>query len=337
MTRSIPTAIGRAREVVIPALRAAVAQLEPRMALVAGYQLDWNDEFGNPIEHGGGKALRPTLAIISAEAAGGTLADGVPPAVAVELVHNFSLLHDDVMDRDLERRHRPTGWVVFGDGQAILAGNAMLTLAFDVLLSHGEAGVRALPCLTEAVHQLISGQSDDLAFEGSAAVDLAACLHMEAGKTGALLACSAAIGAAAVRGRDQLVNALWRFGAELGMAFQLVDDILGITGDPVITGKSSSSDVRAGKRSAPVVAALTSGTNAGRRLAALLGDGRPDSEEEVRLATELISEAGGLDWAAREADRRLEAALAALEDASLPSAALHDLVTLARYVVERDH
>jgi geranylgeranyl diphosphate synthase type I len=121
------------------------------------------------------------------------------------------------------------------------------------------------------------------------------------------------------------------------MAFQLVDDILGITGDPVITGKSSSSDVRAGKRSAPVVAALTSGTNAGRRLAALLGDGRPDSEEEVRLATELISEAGGLDWAAREADRRLGAALAALEDASLPSAALHDLVTLARYVVERDH
>ena len=330
------TAIERAREVLIPALRSAVAQLEPRMALVAGYQLDWNDEFGNPIEHGGGKALRPTLAIISAEAAGGTLADGVPPAVAVELVHNFSLLHDDVMDRDLERRHRPTGWVVFGDGQAILAGNAMLTLAFDVLLSHGEAGVRALPCLTEAVHQLISGQSDDLAFEGSAAVDLAACLHMEAGKTGALLACSAAIGAA-VRSRDQLLNALWRFGAELGMAFQLVDDILGITGDPVITGKSSSSDVRAGKRSAPVVAALTSGTNAGRQLAALLGDGRPDSEEEVRLATELISEAGGLDWAAREADRRLGAALAALEDASLPSAALHDLVTLARYVVERDH
>jgi geranylgeranyl diphosphate synthase type I len=241
------------------------------------------------------------------------------------------------MDRDLERRHRPTGWVVFGDGQAILAGNAMLTLAFDVLLSHGEAGVRALPCLTEAVHQLISGQSDDLAFEGSATVDLIACLHMEAGKTGALLACSAAIGAAAVRGRDQLVTALWRYGAELGMAFQLVDDILGITGDPVITGKSSSSDVRAGKRSAPVVAALTSGTNAGRRLESLLGDGRPDSEEEVQLATELITEAGGLEWAAHEADRRLAAALAALDGAALPNAALQDLVTLARYVVERDH
>ena len=198
--------------------------------------------------------------------------------------------------------------------------------------------MRALPCLTEAVHQLISGQSDDLAFEGSATVDLAACLHMEAGKTGALLACSASIGAAAVRGRDQLVNALWRFGAELGMAFQLVDDILGITGDPVITGKSSSSDVRAGKRSAPVVAALTSGTNAGRRLAALLGDGRPDSEEEVRLATELIIGGGrpglGSPRGGSPARRR---PWPLCEDASLPSAALHDLVTLARYVVERDH
>jgi geranylgeranyl diphosphate synthase type I len=130
---------------------------------------------------------------------------------------------------------------------------------------------------------------------------------------------------------------LWCYGAELGMAFQLVDDILGITGDPVITGKSSSSDVRTGKRSAPVVAALTSGTNAGRQLSALLADGRPESEEEVRLATELIIEAGGLDWAAGEADRRLGAALAALEDASLPDAALQDLITLARYVVERDH
>jgi geranylgeranyl diphosphate synthase type I len=105
----------------------------------------------------------------------------------------------------------------------------------------------------------------------------------------------------------------------------------------VITGKSSSSDVRAGKRSAPVVAALTSGTNAGRRLESLLGDGRPDSEEEVQLATELITEAGGLEWAAHEADRRLAAALAALDGASLPNAALQDLETLARYVVERDH
>ena len=162
------------------------------MALVAGYQLDWNDEFGRSDRtrrrQGAAAHARDHRCRSSRRHARRWRASG---AVAVELVHNFSLLHDDVMDRDLERRHRPTGWVVFGDGQAILAGNAMLTLACECCSSHGEAGRRALPCLTEAVHQLlISGQSDDLAFEGSATVDLAACLHMEAGKTGALLACS---------------------------------------------------------------------------------------------------------------------------------------------------
>src|SRR4249919_1724737 len=133
--RAAPPAIDRAKELVVPALREAVGRLDPRIALIAGYQLNWNDEHGAPIEHRGGKALRPTLALISAEAAGGTAADGVPAAVAVELVHN------DLMDRDLERRHRPTGWTVFGDGQAILAGNAMLTAAFEALLADGLAGV----------------------------------------------------------------------------------------------------------------------------------------------------------------------------------------------------
>ena len=335
--RAAPPAIDRAKELVVPALREAVGRLDPRIALIAGYQLNWNDEHGAPIEHRGGKALRPTLALISAEAAGGTAADGVPAAVAVELVHNFSLLHDDLMDRDLERRHRPTGWTVFGDGQAILAGNAMLTAAFEALLADGLAGVRALPCLTRAVQQLISGQSDDLAFEGAATLSLADVLRMEAGKTGALLACSASIGAVAAGAPARVADGLAQYGAELGTAFQLVDDILGIDGDPEVTGKSSSSDVRTGKRSAPVVAALASGSGAGRRLGELLAKGPPASEADVELATRLIVEAGGLDWAAREADDRLARALHHLDALNLPSAPLNELVTLARYVVDRDH
>ena len=332
-----PAAIDRAKELVMPALRKAVGRLDPRMALIAGYQLNWNDEHGVPIAHPGGKALRPTLAVISAEAAGGTAADGVPGAVAVELVHNFSLLHDDLMDRDLERRHRPTGWRVFGDGQAILAGNAMLTAAFEALLADGERGARAMPCLTQAVQQLISGQSDDLAFEQTPRVLLDDVLRMEAAKTGALLACSASIGAVAVDAPRRVAAGLAAYGAELGMAFQLVDDILGIDGDPSITGKSASSDVRSGKRSAPVVAALNSGTDAGRELSALLADGPPNSEAQVQRATRLIVEAGGLDWAAREADDRLTRALHHLDALTLPSPTFNELVTLARYVVARDH
>jgi geranylgeranyl diphosphate synthase type I len=328
--------IDRARDLVDPAMREAIAALEDsHMRLISSYQMGWQDAEGASTERGG-KALRPTLAIVSAAAAG-EAAQGIPGGIAVELVHNFSLIHDDVMDRDVERRHRPTAWTVFGDGQAILAGNAMLTVAFDVLIADGDAGRRALPCLTRSIHELISGQSRDLALEGADAIDLQTCLAMEAGKTAALIAASASIGAEAVGASHEVIDALYGYGFELGMAFQLVDDILGIVGDPAVTGKSSSSDVRAGKRSAPVVAALTADSESSRRLAELLRDGPPITESDVELATELIVEAGGLDWAAKQADSRLDAALQHLDGAAIDPSARTDFEALARYVVDRDH
>jgi geranylgeranyl diphosphate synthase type I len=188
-----------------------------------------------------------------------------------------------------------------------------------------------------ATQRLISGQSEDLHFEGAAAISVADVLNMEAGKTAALLSCSASIGALAAGAPARTVSALAGFGHELGMAFQLVDDILGITGDPAVTGKSASSDVRAGKRSAPVVAALDAGTDASRRLADLLAGGAPNTDEDVVLATKLVEEAGGIDWAAREADARLGRALEQLESLPGPDHVVADLVALARYVVDRDH
>ena len=337
-SRTAPEAIGRVREPIQQALRAAVETLDDeRMRLIARYQLGWCDRDGAPIASGGGKAIRPTLAVVSAEVGGGTTADGLPAAVAVELVHNFSLLHDDVMDRDLERRHRPTGWAVFGEGQAILAGNAMLTRAIEALVGDGDNGQRALPCLLGATQRLISGQSDDLYFEGAPRIALDDVLRMEAGKTAALLACAASIGAVAVGAPAEVVAALRDYGHELGMAFQLIDDILGINGDPDVTGKSASSDVRAGKRSAPVVAALTAGTDASRRLADLLVAGAPSSDDDVILATKLIEEAGGIDWAARAADEHLARALGSLDSLPPERPVVGDLVAIARYVVDRDH
>jgi geranylgeranyl diphosphate synthase, type I len=338
VSRTAPEVVARAREPVQQALRAAVAGIEDdRMRLIASYQLGWCDRDGNPVPFSGGKGLRPTLAVVSAQAGGGTVDDGLAAAAAVELVHNFSLLHDDVMDRDLERHHRPTGWAVFGEGQAILAGNAMLTRALEVLADDGERGRRALPTMLAATQRLISGQSDDLHFEGATAITVEDVLNMEAGKTAALLACSASIGALAAGAPADTVSALRGFGHQLGMAFQLVDDILGITGDPAVTGKSASSDVRAGKRSVPVVAALDAGTDASRRLADLLAGGPPSTDEDVALATKLIEEAGGIDWAAREADAHLDRALGHLEVLAAPQDAVADLVALARYVVDRDH
>jgi geranylgeranyl diphosphate synthase type I len=342
MTRLLatPTAaldiLARSREIVEPALRAAVGTLaDDRMRLIASYQLGWCDADGTPTESGG-KAIRPALAILSAEAALGSAHAGIPGAVAVELVHNFSLLHDDVMDRDLVRRHRPTGWVAFGEGDAILAGNAMLTLAVEVLAGTGVEGRRSLPHLLTATQHLISGQSRDLYLEGRDAVTLTDVMEMEAGKTAALLSCSASIGALAAGAPEHIVTGLETFGSELGIAFQLVDDVLGVVGDPKRTGKSSSSDVRVGKRSAPIVAALTSGTPAGARLAEVLADAPLDDEDAVALATSLVEESGGLEWAVREADDRLERALDTLEQLPLADHAVTDLAAVASYIVARD-
>jgi geranylgeranyl diphosphate synthase type I len=337
MTSRAPAVVARCRDLVQPALQAAVDRLEdPLLRRIAGYHLGWLDADGAPVQLSGGKALRACLAVLSAEAGGGSAADGVPAAVALELVHNFSLLHDDIMDRDVERRHRPTGWVVFGEGPAILAGNAMLTCAIQELDAAPRSARAAMPHLLAAVQELIRGQSEDLALEGRSSVGLDEVLHMEAGKTAALLACAASIGAVAVGADDAVIAGLTSFGYEIGMAFQLIDDILGITGDTAVTGKSSSSDVRSGKRTAPIVAALRSATPAAGRLAALFADGPPNSDEDVARAAKLIDEAGGLEWAAGEADRRLGLALTTIAGLDIPHVPAVELVTLARYVVERD-
>jgi geranylgeranyl diphosphate synthase type I len=331
---SAPAFVSRHAPLVQQGLRAAVERIpDARMRRIAAYQLGWVEADGTPTEDGGGKGLRGALALAATEAAGADPPVGLPGAVAVELVHNFSLLHDDVMDHDVERRHRPTGWVAFGVGPAILAGTAMLTLAAQVLEDGAPAG---LACLLDATQLLISGQSEDLRLETERTASMADVLRMESGKTAALLACAAAIGPTSAGAPEPVIDALSGYGHELGMAFQLVDDVLGIVGDPAATGKSASSDVRAGKRSAPIVAALDSDSDAGRRLREMFAHGPLDSEEEVAVAAKLVDEAGGIDWARREAEEHASRAHDLLAGVPLRPDAVADLAALARYVVERD-
>ena len=177
--------------------------------------------------------------------------------MAVELVHNFSLLHDDIMDGDTERRHRPTAWTVFGTPAAILAGDALLALAQDILLEDGgPQGRWAARCLLAAVQRLISGQSADMEFEQRHAVSMDECLTMAGDKTAALMACACSIGAIFTGAPPSLAMSLADFGSHTGLAFQLVDDLLGIWGAPEVTGKPVWSDLRTRKKTLPVVAAM---------------------------------------------------------------------------------
>jgi geranylgeranyl diphosphate synthase type I len=332
-----PETVSRSQQLVEPALRAAVDRLAPVPRRIAGYHRGWWDADGLPAAREAGKALRPALAVLSAEAAGGPVEPAIPAAVAVELVHDFSLLHDDVMDGDTQRRHRPAAWAVFGTPQALLAGDAVLTLAVQVLSEATAPGREdALAALTTAIQQLVRGQFDDIAFEPRTDIEIDACLRMEADKTAALLACAASIGAQCLTAPTPVVNALYRYGCELGLAFQLVDDLLGIWGEPAVTGKPVLADLRAGKRSSPVVAAMRSGTPAGDELVAVLADGRPATEADVARAAVLVEQSGGRAWCVAEADRRLAAALAALDTAAIPAPARRELDAVARFVTERD-
>jgi geranylgeranyl diphosphate synthase type I len=336
--RSAQEVLTWSRSLVDPALRTAVHTLPETMRLVAGHHFGWWDERGDPVRAAAGKAVRPTLALLAAEATGGVPEAAVPAAVAVELVHSFSLLHDDVMDADVTRRHRPTAWTVFGIGAAILAGDSLLTLSFDVLAASGRPVAReGMRMLSAAVQDLVDGQSADLAFETRVDVGLPECLMMAEDKTGALLGCACGLGALFGGARPEQVGHLRDFGERVGLAFQLVDDLLGIWGDPHVTGKPAHSDLRRRKKSLPVVAALTSGTSAGEELATFYHRDEPMSDADLVRAAELIEAAGGRAWCQSKADDLLAEALCHVKAAAVAERATAELVALGRMVTRRDH
>jgi len=248
----------------------------------------------------GGKRLRPAMVLAACEAVGGDPRAALPFAGAVELVHTYSLVHDDLpsMDDDDLRRGKPTSHRVFGEATAILAGDALHSLAFELILDRVEPPTlacglaRDLACAA-GVGGMVGGQVEDLASTGQKP-DEAHLERMHAGKTAALFAASCEGGGRAGGGTPARLEALRRFGRELGLAFQIVDDVLDVTGTAESLGKTPGKDRRATKM--------------------------------TYVALE------GVPAARARARRRLEAALAAL--ATLPAPAA--LTALARYVVERD-
>jgi geranylgeranyl diphosphate synthase, type I len=335
MTMTMPAGVQEARDLVGPAVEAAVGRLSPEVRTVAAYHLGLANADGSPARAGAGKALRPALALLSVRAAGAAPERGVAPAAAVELVHNFSLLHDDIMDGDTERRHRPTAWTVFGVGAAILAGDALLALASDLLLEEQPYGVWSARCLSAAVQRLIAGQGADLAFERRADVQVADCTEMAGDKTAALMACACSIGAIHIGAPGSLAMSLAAFGAHAGLAFQMTDDLLGIWGSPDVTGKPVGSDLQARKKSMPVVAALTSDTDAGRELAALLAQPGALPADTVAHATMLVERAGGRQRTEAIADEALASAFEALEQADMPDGVRAEFAGIAEFITAR--
>lgn len=319
-----------------PALRSAVDGLPAQLRHVAGYHFGWWDDHGRPVE-AGGKALRPALVLLAAEAVGGSCEDAIMPAAAVELVHNSTLLHDDVIDGDGERRHRPAAWRVFGSADAILAGDALITEAIQLIATGGDRlSRRATRLLGQAAQEVMGGQCADVEFERRDNVEISEVVAMARAKTGALVRVSCELGALYGGGEPERIARLAAFGAAMGLAYQHVDDLLGIWGDPVVTGKPAHSDLHSRKKSLPVVAALTSGSAAGRELAALYRGAGPLTEEEAARAAELVERAGGRQWSQAQADELIARARDHLAEARPSPRAAAELDTLARLITRRD-
>ncbi|GAA2974799.1 MULTISPECIES: family 2 encapsulin nanocompartment cargo protein polyprenyl transferase [Streptomyces] len=329
----------RTRGLVDPHLRAAVDTLPGAIRRVARYHFGWQNADGTPASGQAGKAIRPALVLAAARALGGDPGSALRSAVAVELVHNFTLLHDDVIDEDATRRHRPTAWAVFGVPDAVVTGDAVLALAQRLLAEDPHpASARASARLAACVIELCAGQQADCALEEREPFDvtLDECLTMATAKTGALLGCACALGALYAGAGEPAVEAMDGFGREAGLAFQLIDDLIGIWGDTARTGKPVGADLAAHKKSLPVVAALTSGTPAADELAALYR-GAMNTPAEVSGAAAAVDRAGGRDWAQACAADRMARAVHHLSRAVPDPAAAQDLLALAEFVTRRTH
>jgi geranylgeranyl diphosphate synthase type I len=316
--------LARAKTLVSPALEEATERLSPELRPLVTSHLS-----------AGGKFVRASLALLSASAGGADERVGLVGALAIEFIHNFSLIHDDIIDGDIERRHEPTVWAKYGVGPAIIAGDALSTLAFQVLLDETTPErVRAAARLASATQAMIVGQAEDIASERQLSLSVEECLRMEAGKTGALLSCAASIGAILAGASDETIGALSDYGDHLGQAFQAIDDMLGVWGEPSVTGKPVGNDLRLRKKTLPICIANSKGFDVFAETTSSLEDELSDAE--VVAAMTLLDECGARYETGELAETELNAALAALERAPMDDVARSELGVLARYVIERD-
>ncbi|TAJ20346.1 MAG: polyprenyl synthetase family protein [Dehalococcoidia bacterium] len=304
------------------------------------YHLGWEDIEGHPEHASGGKMLRPVAVLLATEACGGRAEQAVPAAAAVELVHNFSLLHDDVEDRSDFRRGRANVWTFAGVAQAINTGDGMFTLARLATYRLIEAGipaervVAAMRELDEACMRLVEGQYLDISFETRIDVTQDEYWQMAAGKTAAMFAAPFAMGAAIAGATPRVVEAFREFGRHIGLAFQAVDDILGIWGDSAVTGKPVGDDLLSRKMTYPVIAALDAGGDASMLLRRAYGQASKPGEDVAPLAA-LITETGARALTQSMAEHEEAAALGALRAGGLSPEVIAWCTEFARAAVVR--
>lgn len=305
------------------------------MKHILNYQLGWEGEGAGLKAQG--KRIRPLLLLLCTAAAGGEWINALPAAASVELLHNFSLIHDDIQDRSKLRRSRPTVWVQWGEALAINGGDLMFTLSQLAMLDlrkniPPQRALEAAAILNRTCIQLTGGQHLDISYEKSRFLSMDLYWPMITGKTAALLECCCEIAAVIARAEKPIFLAFSQFGKYLGLAFQVLDDYLGIWGNAALIGKSIESDLVSGKKSLPVVYGLQKCGRFHRRWM----DENPIDKAEIADLAGLLVEEGAKEYTLQVANQLTKQALDALNRATIiKNDASEGIVELANQLLER--
>ncbi|WDO11372.1 polyprenyl synthetase family protein (plasmid) [Streptomyces murinus] len=281
------------------------------------------------------KFIRAMLALLTCQAAGAEPGAAYPAAVAVELLHNASLIHDDIIDGDAIRRGRPALWAAKGIPAALLAGDALLFSSVQALAKITDTH-RATTTLLAAAQTLIEGEYRDVLLESASQASEHQVLSVAAEKTAELLACACELGAIAGGARTELVTNFRSFGHNLGLAFQCADDIVGIWGDPSVTGKPARSDLRQRKLSMPVAVALAGHTPQAQALRTLYGKNPPLSDDDCERAAVIIEQTDAREATMRRVRRHTADAIYSLSLAQPEPIPAAELTIIANQLINRE-
>ena len=289
----------------------------------------------------GGKKLRPSLVVLSAEAVGGQVKSALKTGAAVELIHTFSLIHDDIMDQDEKRRGKPSVHVLWGEPTAILAGDTLFSKAFETVMRSEEDGVPAptiLPALNAVVDSCVKiceGQALDMGFAERNDVTEEEYLNMIFKKTAALIAAATKAGAIVGGGTPEQIEALSEYGRLIGMAFQIQDDYLDVASSEEDLGKPVGSDIVEGKMTLLVVNALVRASEEDHnRLLTIL---KEEGDEHVSEAMEIMEKYGSIEYAWQVAQEDVNQAKQLLRDVLDDSPAREALLLIADFVLQRSN
>ena len=334
----------RYRDIIVTTLKERLSQDFLPVYDMLRYCMGWSDKDGNPVDGAMGKSLRPSLCLFACEAVGGQIRHALPAAASLELIHNFSLIHDEIEDFDETRHHRPTLWTLWGINKALVAGNVLRIVADRSMeMMKIDAGkdaervVKGVELLTEACLEMIEGQYMDISFEGRIDITLDQYMAMISRKTGALIRCSLQLGAAMGTENLATLETFRKTGTSLGFVFQIRDDILGIWGEEKSTGKPVGIDILRKKNSLPIVHAMDKADKKGKELLREIYSLEHPGEQEVAAVLEIMEQAGTRDYAQKLAYEYEGKALKLFSQTRLSDSHQLDFGVLARFLAVRQY